>query len=316
MILLSKYSADRKITILLMLILCLATCVLSDYYLYRITLVAVSAIVILGLNLLIGLSGQFSIGHGAFYALGAYTVGIGSQTFGLSPYFTIGLSGIIGFFMGCLFGWPSLRLESIHLVLATWALAVCVPQLLKSRHFETWTGGVQGIYVDRPGAPFNLPLSDDQWWHIVTLLVLTIGLTIAFNITDSRTGRALGAIRDNPLSAAPMGVNIAYYKTTIFGISAAYAGIAGALAALIVDFIAPDTFTLNFSILLFTGAIIGGVRSVWGALLGGALIQFLPGLAVDASGIISFPSLGVILLLMVYLFPKGIAGRITDLRWK
>jgi branched-chain amino acid transport system permease protein len=289
---------------------------LDDYTLYRFTLIGISAIAIIGLNLLIGLSGQFSIGHGAFYAIGSYVMAIAIGEAGVSSYAAIPLAAAIGFVTGFLFGWPALRLGYVHLALATWGLAVAVPQLLKSSYLERWTGGVQGLYLDRPPAPFGLPLSEDQWWHLVTVVVLAAAIAIAGNLRQGRIGRALGAIRDNEIAAKPMGINVALYKSTIFGISAAYAGVAGALGALLTDFVAPDAFTVFFSIFLVVGAVVGGIRSVWGAIFGGFLIQFLPDLARNASGALSFPAYGLILLGLVYVFPDGVAGTISRIQRK
>jgi len=283
---------------------------LDDYTLYRFTLAGIYAIAIIGLNLLLGLSGQFSIGHGAFFALGAYVTAITTRDSDTSAYLTILMAGGCGFVAGYLFGWPALRLSLIHLTLATWALAVALPQVLKSSHLETWTGGVQGLYLDRPGAPDAIPLSDDQWWHLVVTAILLVLIWLAHNLRHGRSARALTALRDNEIAAAMSGVNVARYKTIIFGISAFYAAIAGALAALLTDFVGPDSFTVWLSIHLLIGAVIGGMHSVWGALIGGMLLQFLPDAVRSASSALSFPAYGFILILMVYLSPDGLAGLI------
>ncbi len=287
--------------------------VLEGYTLYRFTLAGAYAIAILGINLLTGLSGQFSIGHSAFFAVGAYAMALTMQDAGLGPYVGLLAAGAAAFVAGFLFGWPALRLSLVHLALATWALAVAVPQILKSRHLEPLTGGVQGIYLDRPSAPFGLALSDDQWWHLVTLVVLLLLIWLAGNLMQGRVGRALKAIRDNEIAAAPMGVNVTIYKTTIFGVSAAYAGVAGGIVALLTDYIAPDSYTLFFAIMLLVGAVAGGLNSVWGAVFGGLLVQFLPDLSASTSAALSLPAQGIILILIVYLLPKGVAGAVG--RW-
>lgn len=287
--------------------------VLEGYTLYRFTLAGAYAIAILGINLLTGLSGQFSIGHSAFFAVGAYAMALTMQDAGLGPYVGLLAAGGTAFVVGFLFGWPALRLSLVHLALATWALAVAVPQILKSRHLEPLTGGVQGIYLDRPSAPFGLALSDDQWWHLVTLVVLLLLMWLAGNLMRGRIGRALKAIRENDMAAAPMGINVAVYKTTIFGVSAAYAGVAGGIVALLTDYIAPDSYTLFFAIMLLVGAVAGGLHSVWGAVFGGLLVQFLPDLSASTSAALSLPAQGVILILIVYLLPAGLAGAVS--RW-
>ncbi|MDE0809058.1 MAG: branched-chain amino acid ABC transporter permease [Alphaproteobacteria bacterium] len=289
---------------------------LADYTLYRITQAGVFAIAIVGMNLLIGQSGQLSIGHSAFFALGAYATALISNDGGLSVYLAVPLAGVICFFFGFLFGWPALRLGSIHLLLATWGLAIATPQFLRSSYLEGWTGGVSGIYLDRPGTPFELPFSDDQWWHMVTLAALLILLPMARNLVNSRTGRALRSIRDHPQAASAMGINLPLYKTTIFGVSALYAGVAGSLTGLLTDFIAPDTYGVFFAMILLACAVIAGLGGVWTALLGGLLIEFLPDVAAYATTEVAFPAAayGATLILMIYVMPDGLAGAIG--RWR
>ncbi len=303
---------SRRLAIALFVVLTAAMAfMLEGYTLYRFTLAGAYAVAILGINLLTGLSGQFSIGHSAFFAVGAYAMALTMQDAGLGPYLGLLAAGAAAFAAGFLFGWPALRLSLVHLALATWALAVAVPQILKSRHLEPLTGGVQGIYLDRPPAPLGLALSDDQWWHLVTLAVLLVMIWLAGNLMRSRVGRALRAIRDNDTAAAAMGVNVAVYKATIFGISAAYAGVAGGLVALLTDYIAPDSYTLFFAIMLLVGAVAGGLTSVWGAVFGGLLVQFLPDLSASTSAVLSLPAQGIILILIVYLLPAGLAGAVV-----
>jgi branched-chain amino acid transport system permease protein len=285
----------------------------DDYTLYRLTLAGVLALAVLGLSLLTGLSGQFSIGHSAFFAAGAYTTAVGMNEFGLSAYLTIPMAAVVAFVIGAAFGWPASRFGSVHLALVTWGMAVSMPRLLKSPALEGWTGGVQGIYLLRPPPPSFLPLSEDQWWHVVVLAILLCGLWLGRNLGRGRPARALRAIKDQQIAAASMGIPVAGYKTTIFGISAAYAGVAGSLMGLLTDFVAPDSYGVFFSIMLLVGAVAGGLGSIWGALFGGLLIQYLPDLAANASAALSFPAYGLILLALVYLFPAGMAGGVA--RW-
>lgn len=281
---------------------------LADYTLYRFTQVGVFALAIVGLNLLIGVGGQLSIGHSAFFALGAYTVAVADGV--LSVYLALPLAGLVCFISGFLFGWPALRLSGMHLLLATWGLAVALPQFLRLSFFETWTGGVSGLYLERPEVPFGLPLSDDQWWHLVVLAVLLLMLPLAKNLVGSRSGRALQAIRDQPQAAAAMGINVPLYKSLIFGVSALYAGVAGGLMGLLTEFVAPDSYGVFFALILLASAVISGLSGIWTALLGGALIEFLPDLAALAAAEIAFPAAayGVLLILSIYLLPNGLAG--------
>ena len=188
-----------------------------------------------------------------------------------------------------------------------------MPRLLKTSHFEAWTGGVQGIYLQRPPPPAGIPLSEDQWWHLVVLFVLLLTFWLGRNLSQGRSARALRALKDQEIAAATMGIRVAVYKTLIFGVSAAFAGIAGSLTGLLSDFVAPDGYGVFFSILLLIGAVAGGLGSIWGALFGGLLIQYLPDLAADASAALSFPAYGLILLALIYVFPNGLAGTVN--RW-
>ena len=181
------------------------------------------------------------------------------------PYWaTLPVAAIVCFVVGYLFGLPALRLEGHYLALATFALAVAVPQILKYRHFEWFTNGVQGINIFKPDPPFGLPLSGDQWMYLVVLAVAVLMFWIARNLLDSRTGRAMMAIRDHSMAASTMGVNVAHYKTVVFGISALYTGVAGALHAIIFEFVAPDSFRFELSIAILVGAVVGGIASLPG----------------------------------------------------
>lgn len=277
----------------------------DGFTIYQFTLVGAYAIAILGLNILTGYSGQFSIGHSAFFAIGAYTTAIIGERFAISIYLTIPLAGVVTFICGVLFGFPALRLGFVALALATYSLAIVFPQLLKSSYLEEWTGGVQGIYLDRPGPPEWASLTEDQWWYYVTLIIVIIMFWFARNLVKGRSGRIMKAIRDNPIAAASMGINVSLHKVLVFGISGLYMGIGGSIAALLTDFVAPDTFSLSFAIELLTGSVVGGITSVYGALFGGLFIYFMN------HYIDYFYIYGIILILAVWLFPSGVSGLIS-----
>ena len=280
----------------------------KNFTTFQVTLMLVYAIAIMGLNLLTGFNGQFSLGHSAFYALGAYTAAIMMEQAGLHYLWTFPVAGLVCFVCGFLFGLPALRLEGVYLALATFALAVTTPQLLKLSFVEHWTGGVQGIVLLKPEAPFGLPLSQDQFLYFLTLVVGFVLYLGAVNLVRSRTGRAMMAIRDNPIAARSMGVNTALYKSLAFGISAFYTGIAGALAAMVIGFVAPDSFTFALSVQILVGMVIGGVAWLPGALVGGAFVLFVPNLAEHLSKSLSGFFFGVILILVIYLMPGGAYG--------
>lgn len=284
---------------------CILPFVLKNFQIFQFTLVIIYAIAIMGLNLLTGFNGQFSLGHGAFFAIGAYTAAILMDRYDVAFFWTLPAAAFVAFIFGFLFGLPALRLENIYLALATFSLAAVTPTMLKLTPFEHWTGGVQGIFLVKPEAPFGLPLNEDQWLYFYALAIAVVLFIIARNIVGSRTGRAIQAIRDNPIAARAMGVNIAYYKTLIFGVSALYTGVAGALSAVVVQFVAPDSFTVTLSVALLVGLVIGGVGWLPGAFVGGAFILFLPNFAEEFSKGLSGAVYGVFLLLVIYLIPMG-----------
>ena len=293
------------VAIAIALLLPLAT---TSFITFQLTLVMIYGLAILGLNLLTGFNGQFSLGHSAFYGIGAYTAAILIDQADLAYYWTLPCAGALCFVVGFLFGLPALRLQGLYLALATFALATAMPQILKFRLLEPLTGGVQGIAIMKPDPPPGVPLNADQWLYYFTLAVLLVMFAGAANLVKSRTGRAIMAIRDHPLAAAAMGINTALYKTLTFGVSALYTGVAGALGAIAVQFVAPDSFTFLLSVSLLVGLVIGGVGSIPGSLVGGLFVLFVPNIAESVSSGLAGAVYGVILLLVIYIMPSGAAG--------
>jgi branched-chain amino acid transport system permease protein len=287
----------------------------SGYQTFQFSEVVIYAIALLGLNLLTGFNGQISLGHGAFFAIGGYVAAILIVKFGVPYGLAIPIAGAVCFAAGFLFGLPALRLGGLYLALATFALAVATPQLLKFKAFDAYTGGVQGLLLAKPKAPLALPLTRDQW-----LYFLCVGCAIplfwaAANLVHSRIGRALVAIRDHPIAAETMGVDAALYKTTTFGISAAYTGVAGALMSLIVGFVSPDSFGLFLSLSLLVGIVVGGLASIPGVVVGALFIEFTPNIADRISDVLGesakampWAIYGVLLILIMYAAPSGAAG--------
>jgi branched-chain amino acid transport system permease protein len=280
----------------------------SNFRLFQFTQVAIYAIALLGLNMLTGYNGQISLGHGAFYALGAYTSAIMIDRWSVPYPVTVVVAGVLCLVVGFLFGIPALRLEGLYLALATFALALAIPQILK--YFEEWTGGSQGIVLSKPNAPWGLRLSADQWLYYFTLAVLLVLFVLAHNLLAGRTGRAIVAIRDNPIAAQAMGVNTPLYKSLTFGVSAAYTGVAGALSAFVIAFVAPDAFNVFLSITFLTGIVIGGLASISGAVFGALFVQFVPNWAQDISKAAPWAIYGVFLIVFMYVMPRGIAGAV------
>lgn len=285
---------------------CIFPFLVEGYTLYSFTKLLVMAIAIAGVNLLTGVAGLFSIGHSAFFALGAYTVGVAGHQAGLSPYLAIPLAGLTGFGVGFVFGWPAARLGAVHLALLTWGLAVSIPRILKSDHLAPWTGGVQGIYLNRPGAPEAVPLTDDQWWWFVALVTTVAVFWLLRNVVDGRFGRAFRAVKDHPLAASTMGIRVTLWRSLAFGLSGAVTGIAGALGGLLNDFVAPDAYSLHFSILLLIGAVAGGVATLRGPFVGAVALALIASLSGALSTYVAFPLYGFVLIGLIMLAPEGV----------
>lgn len=285
----------------------------KNFRVFQFNLVLVYAIAVLGLNLLTGFNGQISLGHGAFYALGAYTAAVLMDKLGMPYWATLPLAGLLCFGFGFLMGFPALRLAGHYLALATFALALAVPQLLKYKRIEGLTGGVQGIVLTKPDAPFEMslfgqPLSPDRWLYFVTLAVAALMFLLAWNILRGRVGRALIAIRDHPIAATAMGINLPVFKSLTFGLSAAYTGVAGALGGIVVAFVSPDSFTVSLSIFMLVGVVVGGLASIPGAIFGAIFIVYVPNIADQVSKSAPAAIYGVLLIGLMFLMPSGVMG--------
>jgi branched-chain amino acid transport system permease protein len=293
-----------------LLVACALPLAVSDYRVFQFNLVLVYAIALLGLNLLTGYNGQISLGHGAFYAIGAYCAAILMDKYGVPYWATLPVAGAVCLLAGFLFGLPALRLEGLYLALATFALGVSLPSLLKYHHLEKWTGGVQGIVIAKPEPPFGLPINADQWLYYFTLAVAIVMFLLAWNLLRGRVGRAMIAIRDQHIAAEVMGINTAMVKSLAFGVSAMYTGVAGALGAIAVQYVAPDSFNIFVSIVFLVGIVVGGLASISGAIYGALFIQFVPNVADEISRAAPWAIFGMFLLGFVYLMPMGVAGAV------
>jgi branched-chain amino acid transport system permease protein len=299
-------------------VLVVAACVLpflvSNYRVFQFTIVLTYAIALLGLNMLTGYNGQISLGHGAFYAVGAYTTAILMNSYDMPYWATIPVAGAVCLLAGFLFGLPALRLEGLYLALATFALGLVMPQLLKYRGFQAWTGGSQGIVILKPDPPDWAHLSQDHWLYFFTLAWMVLLFVLGWNLLRGRIGRAMVAIRDQPIAAEALGVNTAMVKSLTFGVSALYTGISGALGAIVIQFVAPDSFTLFLSITLVVGMVIGGLGSISGAIYGAFFIQFIPNVADQISKAAPWAIYGVFLIVVMYMMPTGVAGFVRAVR--
>ena len=300
----------------------------SDFRTRELAIAGMYFVALLGLGILTGYSGQISLGHGAFMAIGGYTTAILSVDHGLRPIWTIPLAGLVAGGSGLLVGIPALRLTGIYLAIVTFGIAISVPQLLKK--FEGLTGGTTGKYgeglTSRP--PFGIHTSSNHWLYHLTAGIALVLLAAAWVIVRGKPGRALQAIRDSEVAAASSGVSLATYKTLAFGISAFYAGVAGSLYAIANTYVNPDTFQVTLSIYLVVGLAVGGLGSLAGLIGGAALVYFLqfhadtvarwadklPALNVDPTkpGI---PSIvfGAVLIVVMLLLPTGAGGLLRRL---
>jgi branched-chain amino acid transport system permease protein len=288
---------------------------MSGYHLYQFAQVLIYAIALLGLNLLTGYNGQLSLGHGAFFAIGGYGAAILIVKLGLPYWAAIPIASAVCFLLGFGFGFPALRFGGLYLALATFALAVATPQLLAYKGIDFITGGSQGVQTPKPGALFGLPMTTDQSVFWLCLAVAAVLFWLAHNLVASRVGRALVAIRDQPIAAESMGIDAALYKTACFGLSAFYAGVAGGLDAIAVGFVSPESFQLSLSLAFLVGVVIGGLASIPGAVFGAVFIEFVPNLS-DALTVYfgenakALPGAvyGVLMILMMAAAPQGVAG--------
>jgi branched-chain amino acid transport system permease protein len=290
----------------------------KNYRVFQFNLVLVYAIAVLGLNILTGFNGQISLGHGAFYAIGAYAAAILMDRWGMPYWATLPLAGVLCFAMGFLMGFPALRLGGHYLALATYALALAVPQLLKYKGIEGFTGGVQGIVLNKPEPPFTFrfldqPLNADRWLYLFTLTVAALMFLLAWNLLRGRIGRALIAVRDHPIAATALGINLPRFKSMAFGVSAGFTGVAGALGAVCVAFVSPDSFNVLLSITFLVGVVVGGLASIPGAIFGAIFIQFIPNVAGDISKSAPWAIYGMFLIGFMYLMPSGVMGLIHTL---
>jgi branched-chain amino acid transport system permease protein len=285
------------------------TWIAPDVRLFQFATVASLAVAMLGLNMLTGFNGQISLGHGAFMGIGAYTAAILVRDQGMSYPLIMIVAFLVCGAVGALIGIPALRLPGTSLALITLAMALAFPQILKK--FDSVTGGVQGINT-APDRQWNSPwpdsLSNDQYRYLFCITVAILLFWVGWNIVRGRWGLAMMSVRDNPVSAASMGVNLPSTKVTTFAISAGYAGVGGALQCMIFGYISPDQWSLALSVSLLTGIVVGGLGTVAGAVLGGIFVQFLPYYSNEISQAAPTVVYGIIIILVMILAPGGIIG--------
>ena len=301
------------LTIAFAVLVCAVPWFVAPYLAFQLSFVGAYAIAILGLVILIGHSGQISLGHGAFMAVGGYTIAILLNHAGIPYVISLPLAALACGVLGIGLGFVSLRLADIYLALATFALAASVAPLLK--RFGSITGGVQGLLLPTPHAPGPLhdALRGEVWYYYVSWTIAAVLFAIAYAGLHGPVGRCLRAIRDSEVAAISFGVNPVLYKTLAFGWSAAYAGVAGSLIAMNTAFVSPDSYAISLSLTLLVGAVIGGLDLMWGAIFGGVVVQFLPLWVQKVNPAMSSIVYGLALVAIMMFSPGGIAGGIERL---
>jgi len=289
----------------------------NDFRAQQFAYVGIYLVALVGLNILTGYTGQISLGHGAFMAIGGYTSAILMVDHGVKDIVTIPIAIVVSGAVGVLFGLPAARLSGLYLALATFAIAVATPSVIK--RFEGFTGGGSGLNLFgtpeltaslTPVRIAGFELTFNNWLYYLAWVVALSGYVIGWLILRGRTGRAFRAVRDSETAAVSSGVDLTRTKVLAFGISAAYAGAAGALFAIATTFVNPDAFPVALSIFLLVGVVVSGLGSLTGLIVGAVFIQFMPLWAQNISKSPGAPAVvyGVILILVVLALPGGVSG--------
>jgi branched-chain amino acid transport system permease protein len=272
--------------IVLMAFLALFPFLFKNYYVYVANYMAINVIVAIGLNILVGYTGQISLGHSGFFAIGAYGTLVLMSKVGLPFVLALPAAALATAVFGFLIGFPALRLEGPYLSIATLGFGLTITRVIGRIEFF---GGRQGLHApELTIGPWHLNTDRDFYYLLITLTVI---LTVAArNIIKTKVGRAFIAIRDADIAAETMGVNLMYYKTLAFAVSAFYTGLAGGLYAFVLRFIEPELFGLLMSILFLAMVVVGGLGSIFGAIAGACLLSYLD---LELRNILSIPYVGL-----------------------
>jgi branched-chain amino acid transport system permease protein len=281
----------------------------SGFHFRIATLVWISALAAVGLNLLMGLAGQVSLGHAGFVGIGAYAVALGPRHLGLDPLASLGLGLVLAGLLALLVGRPILRLRGHYLAVATLGLGILVWLVLNSE--VALTGGPDGIQVPRL-VLFGWRVAGAETWYWITGLVLVLGVLVALNLEESPTGRALRALHDSEVAAAVGGIDVARAKLAVFVVAAVYGALAGGLLALFNRFVTPQTADFLHSIELVTMVVIGGMGSSLGAVAGAAVLTILPQ-ALTVFHDYEHAVLGLMIILFMIFLRQGIVPGLASL---
>lgn len=279
---------------------------LQPYRIFQLTGVLSYAVAALGLILITGSIGVVSLSHNAFFALGAYAGALAIIHWDVSYLTSIVIAAVVSFVVGLIAGFPARRLRGLYMALVTLSLAVSVTPIIKQ--FKQFTGGTAGLFVDRPIAPSWLAMSQDSWIYYLVLCVAVITFFLVRNLVNGSLGRAFAAIREIPLAASSMGIDVSRYKVLVFAVGSMLAGVGGALFNFSIGFLAPDSYALMLAIGFLAAVVVGGLGSIWGALIAGLFLQFVPSLASDISEALSGAIYGGILIVIMLVMPNGVIG--------
>jgi branched-chain amino acid transport system permease protein len=302
---------------------------LSSFRNFQATRFAIWLVVLMGLNLLTGYSGQISLGHAAFVAVGAYIAAILMNNAGAPVFLAVLGAALLTGLLGFLIGIPALRLSGPYLAIATLALIIVLPQVLKHPSIDQWTGGVSGIRLSFPRVPVslanNLDMNADQWLYYNCMAAAVIMTGMAWSLTRSRFGRAFVALRDSEVGAQQMGINVSLYKMTAFGISSLYAGAGGALYVYQAAYLGPTSFDILFSLTLLVMIVLGGLASITGTIFAALIFTFRVDITNFVVDHIPYGSrlgidplrgavFGILLIVSIIFTPRGISGNIEKLK--
>lgn len=301
----------RRTTVAVVLVLAaVAPLVSAPYVNFDRSMVLVYVVVGLGLNLLTGNTGQISLGHGFFFAVGAYLSAVLIENHGLAYPVVLPLAFAVCYVGGYLFGLPALRLHGLQLALATLGLALVTPAVIK--RFEHVTDGQAGINVTAAEAPASSGLDRDQWVYYLCLLVAALTYLVVRRLSTGRIGRSLIAIRDYEAVATTLGMPATRTKTTVFALSAALAGVGGVLYSFVVQYVGPEAFGLPLAIAFITMIVVGGLGTVPGVVFGAFFVVYVPQWTAELNQSAAGITYGAALILFIFVLPYGL---ISLVRW-
>jgi branched-chain amino acid transport system permease protein len=278
-----------------------------SFIVFQFTQAAIWALALLGLVLLCGVSGQFSFAQAALFGMGAYSAALLAAHTSLPFYVALVVAPLVGYAAGYGLGRVAGRHDLWTQALIGYALAIAFPQLLRWRLIEQWTGGVSGLYLDLPSAPFDF-VESDRWLFFLTLGLLGAGVWLASNIIASRSGRALLATRDDDIAAAAHGIDIVATRAIATGLAGGYLALAGCLSAMQYGYVGPTAYSFTLSVQMLFGLVVGGMNGVAGAIVGGLVLEFLPGLVAGLGKGLSGLLYALLLIAAIVAMPNGIAG--------